>query len=54
MMTDFFLRKGIGLNRFASYIKGMFRKSKYEVGLLSPGLVALMTMLANKKVFSYH
>jgi len=49
----FLLNKGIGLNNFNHFTKGLIRKSKYDLGLLAPGYLALLTMLINKKVFTY-
>lgn len=51
----FLLGKGIGLNLFHHYLEGLLRKSKFEIGSLVPGMVALLTTLANRKVvnFSY-
>jgi hypothetical protein len=48
----FLLNKGIGLNCFSQYLKGLLRASKYTEGTYAPGYLALLTMLANKKVFS--
>lgn len=48
----FLLNKGIGLNNFRKYINGLLRQSKYSEGSYAPGYLALLTMLANKKVFS--
>jgi len=48
----FLLNKGIGLNRLNQYLKGLLRKSKFTEGAFGPGYLALLTMLANKKVFS--
>jgi len=48
----FLLNKGIGLNCFSHYLKGLLRQSKYTEGSYSPGYLALLTMLSNKKVFS--
>jgi hypothetical protein len=49
----FLLNKGIGLNNFSHFTKGLIRKSKYDLGLLAPGYLALLTMLINKKIFTY-
>jgi hypothetical protein len=51
-IVEFLLRKGLGLNDFSNYLKKNLRESKYSVGSLNPGLLALMTMLSNKGVFS--
>jgi hypothetical protein len=51
-ITQFLLKKGLGLNNFKHYLTGLLRESKYSVGSLSPGFLALLTMLTNKKVFS--
>jgi len=52
-MLDFFLKKGLGHNRFLPYLRGVLRESKYKRGSLAPGLVGLMTMLAKRGVFTY-
>jgi hypothetical protein len=52
-MLDFFLRKGIGLNIFRKYTADMIRATKFTRGLLGPGYAAMLTILANKRVFTY-
>jgi hypothetical protein len=52
-ILDFLLRKGLGLSNFSHYTRDLLRESKYSVGSSSPGFLALLTMLANRKVFSY-
>jgi hypothetical protein len=51
-IINFLLHKGLGLSNFSNYLKSGFRESKYSVGVITPGLLALLTMLVNKKVFS--
>jgi len=51
-IVQFLLKKGLGLNNFRHYLTGLLRESKYSVGSLSPGFLALLTMLTNKKVFT--
>lgn len=51
-ITDFLLNKGLGINNFKHYLKGLLRESKYSPGVLSPGFFALLSMLVNRKVFT--
>nr|UPW42258.1 MAG: putative RNA dependent RNA polymerase [Yunnan mito-like virus 54] len=51
-IVDFLLRKSIGLNRFHHFLEGLLRKSRYDKGSLSPGYLALLTIMSNKGVFT--
>jgi len=52
-ILDFLLRKGLGLSNFSHYTRDLLRESKYSEGSSSPGFLALLTMLVNRKVFTY-
>jgi hypothetical protein len=51
-IISFLLKKRIGLDNFSNYLKRNFRKSQYDVGVITPGLLALLTMLTNQGVFT--